>query len=203
MSESRHIVPHLKTLAAEIKKVFFSTEKFIKPTFEDLCITVNDFHVLGRVCHLHSEYLSAMDYFHVALKFSKHKKNKTVPDHLEEAEIIHNMALIYNDIGDNQQAKECYARVLSIQLNKLGPDHVDVAGTYHNMGNLHNDLGEHQQAKEYYERALSIQLNKLGPDHVDVALTYHNMGNLHIFVNLFIFFLYLFLLQAIYIVLQD
>ena len=57
--------------------------------------------------------------------------------------------------------------------------------------------------KENYERALSIQLNKLGPDHVDVALTYHNMGNLHIFVNLFIFFLYLFLLQAIYIVLQD
>ena len=71
VSESRHIVPHLKTLAAEIKKVSFSTEKFIKPTFEDLCITV-----LGRVCHLHSEYLLAMDYFHVALKFSKHKKKQ-------------------------------------------------------------------------------------------------------------------------------
>ena len=76
VSESRHIVSHLKTLAAEIKKVSFSTEKFIKPTFEDLCITVHDFHVLGRVCHLHSEYLLAMDYFHVALKFSKHKKKQ-------------------------------------------------------------------------------------------------------------------------------
>ena len=179
VSESRHIVPHLKTLAAEIKKVSFSTEKFSKPTFEDFCITVNDFHVLGRVCHLHSEYLLAMDYFHVALKFSKHKKNNTVPDHLEEAKIMHNMAVIYNDMDDNQQSKECYARVLLIELNKLGPDHVDVASTYHNMGNLHHDLGEHQQAKKYYEGALSIKLNKLGPDHVDVASTYHNMGNLH------------------------
>ena len=70
VSESRHIVPHLKTLAAEIKNVFFSTEKFIKTAFEDSCITVHDFCVLGHVCYLHSEYLSAMDYFNVALKFS-------------------------------------------------------------------------------------------------------------------------------------
>ena len=47
---------------------------------------------------------------------------------------MHNMAVIYNDMGDNQQAKEYYERALSIQLNKLGPDHVDVARTYHNMG---------------------------------------------------------------------
>ena len=179
VSESRHIVLHLKTLAAEIKNVFFSTEKFIKTAFEDSCITVHDFRVLGHVCYLHSEYLSAMDYFNGALKFSKHKNNKTVPDHLEEAGIIHYMASTYNDMGDYQQAKKYYERALSIKLNKLGPDHVGVASLYHNMGNLHKDLGEHQQAKEYYELALSIKLNKLGPDHVDVASTYHNMGDLH------------------------
>ena len=179
VSESRHIVPHLKTLAAEIKNVLFSTKKFIKTTFEDLCITVHDFHVLGHVCRLHSESLSAMDYFNVGLKFSKHKNNKTVSDHLEEAGIIHNMGILHKHLGEHQKAKEYYERALSIQLKKLGRDHVDVACTYHNMGSLHHDLGEHQQAKEYYEGALSIQLNKLGLDHVDVASTYHNMGNLH------------------------
>ncbi|CAH3127907.1 unnamed protein product, partial [Porites lobata] len=179
VSESRHIVPHLKTLATEIKNVFFCTKKFIETTFEDLCKTVHDFHVLGHVCRLHSESLSAMDYFNVGLKFSKHKNNKTVPDQLEEAGIIHNMGILHKHLGDQQQAKKYYERALSIQLNKLGPDHVDVARTYHNMGNLHKHLGDIQQAKEYYERALCIQLNKLGPDHVDVAGTYHNMGNLH------------------------
>ena len=179
VSESRHIVPHLKTLAAEIKNVFLSTKKFIKNTFEDLCITVHDFLVLGHVCRLHSESPSAMDYFNVGLKFSKHKNNKTVPDHLEEAGIIQNMGILHKHLGDHQQAKEYYERALSIQLNKLGPDHVDVTKTYHNMGNLHHYLGDHQQAKENYERALSTQLNKLGPDHVHVARTYHNMGILH------------------------
>ena len=179
VSESRHIVPHLKTLAAEIKNVFFSTKKFIKTTFEDLCITVHDFYVLGHVCRLHSESPSAMDYFNVGLKFSKHKNNKTVLDHLEEAGIIHNMGILHKHLGEHQQAKEYYGRALSIQLKKVGPDHVDVACTYYNMGNLHHDLGEHQQAKEHYERALSIQLNKLGLYHVDVARTYHSLGNLH------------------------
>ena len=179
--ESRHIVPHLKTLAAQNKNVFFSTEKFdfIKTNFEDLCVTVHDFDVLGHVCRRHSEYLSAMDYFNEALRLSEHKKNKTVPDHLEEAEIIHNMASTYSDMGEHQQAKEYYERALSIQLNKLGPDHIDLADTYHNMGTQHHYLGDHQQAKEYYEPALSIKLNKLGPDHVNVARTYHNMGILH------------------------
>ena len=88
VSESKHIIPHLKTLAAEIKNVFLSTKRFIKTTFEDLCITLHDFLVLGNVCRLHSESLSAMDYFDVGLKFSKHKNNKAVPDHLEEAGII-------------------------------------------------------------------------------------------------------------------
>ena len=179
VSESRHVVPHLKPLAAKVKNVFFSTEKFSKTAFEDLCITAHDFHVLGHVCHLHSENLAAMDYFNVASKFSKHKNNNTVSDHLEEAGILHNMASTYHDMGDNQRAKEYYELASSIKLNKLVPDHVDVAMTYHNMGNLHHYLGDHQQAKENYERTLSTQLNKLGPDHVHVARTYHNMGILH------------------------
>ena len=178
--ESRHIVPHLRTLIAETKNIFFTTEKFgfIKISIEELCITVYDFLELGNVCHSNSEYQSAMDYFSVALKLSEDKQNKTLPDHLEEAAINHNMGSLQKDLGDHQQAKEYYERALSIQLKKLGPDHVDVAVTYHNMGTLQKDLGDHQQAKEYYERALSIQLKKLGPDHVDVAVTFHNMGSL-------------------------
>ena len=179
--DTRHIVPHLRTLTAETKNVFFTTEKFgfIKITIEDLCITVYDFLALGHVCHSNSEYQSAMDYFSIALKLSEDKENKTLTDHLEEAAVNQNMGVLHLNLGDHQKAKEYYEHALSIQLKKLGPDHVDVALTYHNMGTLHNDLGDHQQAKEYYERALSIRLKKLEPDHVDVAFTYHNMGALH------------------------
>ena len=56
--EFTHIVPHLRTLTAETKNMFLTTEEFgfIKITIEELCITVYDFFALGRVCHSNSEY---------------------------------------------------------------------------------------------------------------------------------------------------
>ena len=179
--ESRHIVPHLKTLTAEIKNISFTTGKFgfIKITLENFNRTLYDFGVLGCVCYHRSEYLSAMDYYSVALKLSEVQKNKKKPNHFVEAIITKSMAVVYSKVADHQKAKEYYERALSIELNKLGPDHVEVAGTYLNMGTLHKALGDHQKAKEYYELALSIRLNKLGPDHFEVARTYHNMGTLH------------------------
>ena len=177
--ETRHIVPHLRTLTAETKSIFFTTEKFsfIKIAIKDLCITLNDFLALGQVCYSNSEYQSAMDYISVALKLSEDKENKTLPDHLEEAAINQKMGTLHRILGDHQQAKEYYERALSIHLKKFGPDHVDVALTYHNMGILHHDLGDHQQAKDYYERALSIKLKKLGPDNADVARTSRLLGD--------------------------
>ena len=116
----------------------------------------------GRVCYMHSEYLSAMKNYSVALKLTEDNTIRTGPDLAEQvARIYHIIGILHCNLGGNQQAKEYYERALSIQLKKLGPDHVDVACTYHNMGNLHRNLGDNQQAKKYFERALSIQLHKL------------------------------------------
>ena len=179
---SRHIVPHLKTLAEGIPNIISTKENFglIKNTILNKHNSIYNFEMLGQVCSLHSEYESAMIFFSVARKLIEDKTIGTGPDDVEQfARIYHNMGLLHRQLGDYQRAKEYSERALSIQLNKLGPDHVVVARTYHNMGLLHSDLGDYHQAKEYYERALSIRLNKLGPDHVDVAATYQNMGNLH------------------------
>ena len=179
---NRHIVPHLKTLAVEITNIISTEEKFglIKNTVLSIHNSIYNFQMLGRVCYLHSEYVSAMKYFTVALKLIENNTIRTKPDNVEQfAHIYHNMGNLHCKLGDNHQAKEYYERALLIQLKKLGPDHVEVARTYHNMGTLHRDLGDYQQAKEYYERALSMQLNKLGSDHVNVACTYHNIGTLH------------------------
>ena len=181
---SRHIVPHLKTLAIGITNIISTKEKFglIKNTILNIHNSIDNFEMLGQVCSLHGEYVSAMKYFTVALKFIEDNTIRTGPDHGQ----VKRVSLIYQKIGtlhrklsDFQQAKEYYERALSIQLNTLGPDHVDVAAYYLDMGNVHCDLADHQEAKKYYERALSIRLNKLGPNHVDVAKTYHNMGILH------------------------
>ena len=181
---SRHIVPHLKTLAVGITNIISTEEKFglIKNTILNIHNSIDNFEILGQVCLFHSEYVSAMKYFSVALKLIEDNTIRTGPDHGHAkriSRIYHNIGLLHRHLSDYQQAKEYYKLALSIQLNTLGSDHVDVARTCHNMGNLYRNLGKNQQAKKHYKCALSIQLNKLGPDHVDVATTYHNMGILH------------------------
>ena len=183
---SRHIVPHLKTLAVYvgITNIISTEEKFglIKDTILKMYKSLYNFEMLGEVCCFHSEYVSAMKYLSAALKLIEDNTIRTGPDHgqfKQVARLYHNMGLLHRRLCDYQQAKEYYERALSIRLNKLGPDHADVAHTYHIMGTLHRHLGDYRQAKEYYERALSIRLNKFRPDHVAVAHTCHHMGTLH------------------------
>ena len=181
---SRHIVPHLKTLAVGITNIISTEEKFalIKDTILNMYKSLYNFEMLGEVCCLHSEYVSAMKYLSVALKLIEDNTIRTGPGHgqfKQVARLYHNMGLLHRRLCDYQQAKRYYERALSIRLNKLGPDHADVAHTYHIMGTLHRHLGDYRQAKEYYLRALSIRLNKFRPDHVAVAHTCHHMGTLH------------------------
>ena len=104
--ESRHIFPHLKTLTAEIKNISFTTGKFgfINITLENLNRTLYDFYVLGLVCYHNSEYLSAMDYYSVALKLSEVQKNKKEPNHFVEAIFTDSMAVIYSKVGDHPRS---------------------------------------------------------------------------------------------------
>ena len=181
---SGHIVPHLKTLAVGITNIISTEEQFglIKNTILNIPNSIDNFEMLGHVCYLHSEYVSAVRYFRVALKLIEDNTIRTGPDHghvRRVSQIYHAIGFLHGKLSDYQQAKEYSERALSLQLNKLGPDDVDVASTYHSMGTLHKNLGDNQQAKKYFERALFIQLNKLGPDHVDVARAYHDMGTLH------------------------
>ena len=176
---SRHVVPHLKTLAVRITNIISTEEKFglIKDTILNIQNSIDNFEILGKVCCFHSEYVSAIKYFSVALNLIR-----TGLDHghvRRVSRIYHSMGFVHSGLSDYQQAKECYEHALPIQRNMLGPDHVDVATTYNSMGTLHRNLGDNQQARKYYKLALSILLNKLGPNHVEVAKTFHNMGILH------------------------
>ena len=70
--------------------------------------------------------------------------------------------MIYQKLGDFEQAKEYQQRALDIDLDKLGPKHVYVARSYNNLALIYQDLGDFEQAKEYQQLALAIRANKHG-----------------------------------------
>ena len=86
--------------------------------------------------------------------------DKLGPEHVNVARSYNNLASIYQDLGDLDQAKEYQQRALVIELDKLGPKHVNVARSYNNLASIYKDLGDLEQAKEYKELALAIKADK-------------------------------------------
>ena len=59
-----------------------------------------------------------------------------------------NRGVLHSELGETDEAKECYKRALEIQSKNLGPEHIDVATSCNNLGTLHRALGETDEAKD-------------------------------------------------------
>ena len=88
----------------------------------------------------------------------------------KKAEILNNLGISYNDMGDYGKAIECYKKALEIGKNALGNNHPDIALYYNNLGSSYYSIGDYKRAIEYHEKALEIN------NHPDVTLSYNNLG---------------------------
>ena len=170
---SRHIFPHLTTLAIKLEHHF--CKQVISQVYQNDFIAMQDYahnvNILGQFCDQHSEYKAAIRYFNLELNCLEPYADVDVAD------TYSNLGSVHNKLGDLELAKDYHDRALAILLKKLGPEHVDVATSYNNLGSVQYRLGDLERAKDYYDRALAIRLKKLGPEHVTVATSYNNLGS--------------------------
>ena len=96
-------------------------------------------------------------------------------EHPEVAKVLNNLALLYNDLGDDERSLELYERSLSISEKALGAEHPLVAITLSNLASLYDD----ERSLELYERALAIEEKALGAEHPLVATTLSNLALLY------------------------
>ena len=90
--------------------------------------------------------------------------------------LYHNMAGVYEDLGEYGKALEYYKKDLAISERVLGTEHPSTATTYHNMANVYYYQGDYSKALEYYGKDLAISERVLGCEHPSMATTYHNMA---------------------------
>ncbi|WP_169787054.1 serine/threonine-protein kinase [Hyalangium minutum] len=79
-------------------------------------------------------------------------------------------------VGQFQEAKEHYERVLALREKLFGPSHLRVALALTDLGNVLRRMGQYADAKERLERALAIQQETVGPTHVSVAHSLTTLG---------------------------
>ena len=93
-------------------------------------------------------------------------------DHADVARSYNNLALVYYNLKEYNQAKQLQEKALMICKKIFGEDHADVASSYNNLALVYDELGEYNQAKELHEKALMIRKKIFGEDHADVATSY-------------------------------
>jgi len=100
-------------------------------------------------------------------------------DHVDVAQSLNNLALLYNDEGKYSQAEPLLRRALGIWEKALGPDHTEVAA---GLGNLAESLRYQRkftEAEPLFRRSLEIREKKQGPAHPFLAFDLNNLGLLY------------------------
>ena len=175
VGNSKHVVPHLKSLSTEIQAAYNRDDVQFVETFTLNTRNYPDYFMrFSKICINHCEFNTAKAFLNVALKLLRHDG----VDREEDPLLAYNLlGIVHRELGEFHHAQQYYERALAIGLQKMGAEHVDVASSYNNLAIVLSDQGDLEQAKEYHERALAIRLEKLGAQHVDVATSYDNLAN--------------------------
>jgi len=103
------------------------------------------------------------------------------PDHqlLSAAVSLSNIAILYKNCADYNNALILFEKVLAIREKVLGIDHPSTATTYNNIANIYYDQREYLKALEWNQKSLEITERILGKDHPSTATTYNNIANIY------------------------
>ena len=99
---------------------------------------------------------------------------------LEKVEILNNLALVYVDLKNYNEALANYEDAISITENSLGSFHPILIVLFNNLGRMYNDMRSLQLAHNFLLRSVEIgerlSLNRNNPN-LDLADTYCDLGD--------------------------
>jgi tetratricopeptide (TPR) repeat protein len=128
---------------------------------------------LAISCHEQGLYKEGIEKAQAALRLEEY-----IPP-TDLAQILNNLASLYDSLGRYEEAEPLYVRALGINEQQLGRDHPVVAINSHNLASLYNSLRRYKEAEPLHVRALAINEQQLGRDHPVVAINLHNLASLY------------------------
>lgn len=87
-----------------------------------------------------------------------------------------NLALVLQDLGDYQGAKNLLEKSINSSEKKFGEEHSNTAICYSNLALVLQDLGDFQGAKYLLEKAISSDEKNFGEEHPSTARCYSNLA---------------------------
>ncbi|MEM7111236.1 MAG: tetratricopeptide repeat protein [Chloroflexota bacterium] len=101
-------------------------------------------------------------------------------NHLETAESLYELGVLYIEQGMNEAAYQALKRSLAIREKLLEAPSPVVAVSHGRLGAAYWYGGDFVSARPHFEKALHIQEQTLGVEHSQTAISYHSLGALYL-----------------------
>lgn len=105
------------------------------------------------------------------------------------ASTITNIALMYKNMGQLEEAIESYEYALRVYKDSVGEQHASFATTLHNLGSVYQTMAHSvkgmervsalHRAQDCFQESLKIRKVLLEPNHPDIALSLCNLAIIH------------------------
>jgi tetratricopeptide (TPR) repeat protein/CHAT domain-containing protein len=106
------------------------------------------------------------------------RENVLGKEHLEVAQALQNIAILYDRAGELRRAEEFHLQSLKI-LEKIGPNHPTTASTLEGLARVYRQTGRQSLALPLLQRSLKINEDRFGPQHLTTSRTLNNLAVLH------------------------
>lgn len=100
--------------------------------------------------------------------------------HLDVSMLMHNLAAVHLDLGEEEDAIDLLDKALRIRKQKLGPHHPEVASTLHHLGQAYQIRGQLEEAADCFQQGLAIEKNNGKNDTVIIRKLLNLIGNIHL-----------------------
>ena len=103
-------------------------------------------------------------------------QNEQTKDQNEKANILYQLALIYIDGNQLDQALDCLEKSIDIFKENLPSKHFQLSECYDHLANIFYKLGQYEKALVYFDKTFEIQQKIFPRNHPSIAKSYSNLG---------------------------
>lgn len=157
---------------SEVEKLYEEVDKMsIEISYEDYEVFLIEYaHFLSK----YTRYNKAIEINRRLIKLftkSTESKNEFI------SYINRRIGMIYDELGNYQEALEYYLKALNITECLFGLEHKDTANLYQSIGLVYQHLSDYSKALDYYKKSLWINQKIFGNGDINTLMSYVDVGN--------------------------
>ena len=131
----------------------------------------------GRILYLKRDYADTEKWY---LESKAIREKALGREHPDYAQSLNGLAVIYNRMGQFEQAEPLYFESKAIRKKVLGREHPDYVQSLNNLTGMYGEMGQYEKAELLCLESKDISEKVFGSEHPQYAASLNNLAGMYI-----------------------